>query len=400
MNDTILTVNAGSSSIKFALFSRDTLRPLLRGTIDRIGAPGTTILYSDPTTGRQGSRSLEPEDRESAGAFLVGWLDRRRHFAGIRAIGHRVVFGMNFTEPQPVSPSLLRRLREFIIFDPDHLPGEIGLIETMAAAHPELPQFLCFDTAFHRTLPRVAKLLPIPRRYAAQGVVRYGFHGLSCAFLMEEIERVAGPSAAAGRIILAHLGSGASLTAVRNGESVDTTMGFTPAAGVLMATRPGDLDPGVIAYLLRKERLSPEQCNDLINHECGLLGLSETSGDIRDLLEREGEDVRAAEAIASFCYATRKSIGSLSAALGGLDMLVFSGGIGENAATVRSRICRDLGFLGLELDEEANTMRRSLISSAKSDVAVYVVGTDEELMIAKSVARMPPLTGNDPAANR
>jgi acetate kinase len=401
MKDAILTVNAGSSSIKFALFScGEAPSPLLRGKIDRIGHPGTALSYSDLTTGRQSGRALESPDKKSAGASLLDWLDNRCAFAGIRAIGHRVVFGMDFSEPQLVQPDLLRRLHEFILYDPDHLPGEIELIEIMARAHPEIPQVACFDTAFHRTLPPRARLLPIPRRYASQGVVRYGFHGLSCAFLLEELARIAGPSAASGRIILAHLGSGASLTAVKNGASVDTTMGFTPAAGIPMATRPGDLDPGVIAFLLRKERLSPGACNNLINRECGLLGLSETSGDIRDLLDREGTDVRAAEAVESFCYATRKSIGGLAAGLGGLDTLVFAGGIGENAPVIRSRICRECGFLGLELDEEANRSSDGRISLVTSRVAVYVIKTDEERMIAKSVNLLVPPRAGDRSAAR
>jgi acetate kinase len=388
MDGNILTVNAGSSTIKFAIFSGTELQTLLRGKVDRIGLPGTTLFYSDLTTGRQSSRAMEAGDRRSAGAFLVDWLEKRGCLAGISAIGNRVVFGMDFSEPQIVSETLLGRLREFVIYDPDHLPCEIELIETIAAAHPEIPQLVCFDTMFHRSLPAVARLLPIPRRYAQQGVVRYGFHGLSYAFLMEELARIAGAPAARGRVILAHLGSGASLTAARNGESVDTTMSFTPAAGIPMATRPGDLDPGVIAYLLRKERLSPAQCNNLVNHESGLLGLSETSGDIRDLLEREPEDSRAAEAVSVFCYAIRKSIGALAAALGGLDTVVFAGGIGENAAVIRSRVCCDLGFLGIEIDDQANESNTARISAKTSRVAVFVIKTNEELMIARSVAKM------------
>jgi acetate kinase len=243
----------------------------------------------------------------------------------------------------------------------------------------------CFDTAFHHDLPRVARLLPIPRRYEAQGVRRYGFHGLSYAFLMEELGRLAGTGAAQGRVILAHLGSGASLAAVREGKSVDTSMGFTPAAGVPMGTRSGDLDPGLVWYLARTEKMSAKQFNEMANTRSGLLGISETSSDMRDLLDRETQDVRAAEAVALFCYQVKKWIGAFAAALGGLDTLVFAGGIGENAPAVRARICDGLGFLGIELEEKLNAANEGVISAAGGGVAVRVIRTDEEQMIAKSV---------------
>jgi len=273
-------------------------------------------------------------------------------------------------------------------FDPDHMPEELHLVEAFQRRFPKLPQVACFDTAFHHDLPRVARLLPIPRRYEAQGVRRYGFHGLSYAFLMEELGRLTGTKAAHGRVILAHLGSGASLAAVRDGRSVDTSMGFTPVAGVPMGTRSGDLDPGLVWYLARTEKMSPKQFNEMVNSQSGLLGISETSSDMRELLDREAHDVRAAEAVALFCYQVKKWIGAFAAALGGLDTLVFAGGIGEQSPTVRARICDGLGFLGIELEEKRNAANEGVISTGVSRVAVRVIRTDEERMIVEAVCRV------------
>jgi acetate kinase len=237
-------------------------------------------------------------------------------------------------------------------------------------------------------MPRVAKLLPIPRRFDAKGIQRYGFHGLSYAYLMEELARVAGAEAIQGRVILAHLGNGASLAAVRKGKSIDTSMGFTPTAGLPMSTRSGDLDPGLAPYLERTEQITTKQFYEMINHESGLLGVSETSSDMRDLLAREAADVRAAEAVSLFCYQAKKWLGAYAAALGGLDTLVFSAGIGENCPSIRARICEGLGFLGLELHEARNAENAAVISTDASRVAVRVMRTDEELMIARSVGRI------------
>jgi acetate kinase len=290
-------------------------------------------------------------------------------------------------EPQRVTPELVEDLRRISPFDPEHLPQELALIELFQQRHPQLPQVVCFDTAFHHAMPRVAKLLPIPRRYEAAGVQRYGFHGLSYEFLMEELVRLGDPAAKVGRVILVHLGGGASLAAVRHGQSLDTSMGFTPASGLVMSTRSGDLDPGLINFLACTENMTPAQFDRLINHESGLLGVSETSSDMRDLLELESRDVRAAEAIALFCYQTRKWIGSFAAVLGGLNTLVFAGGIGENCPLIRARICEGLGFLGLDLDESLNTKSAGVISKSDTKATVRVLRTDEELMIARHVTR-------------
>jgi acetate kinase len=320
---------------------------------------------------------------------LMDWIEQRLGRITLTAVGHRVVHGgPKYSAPQLITKEMVEELRQLTPFDPEHLPEEILLTEAFHRRFPELPQVACFDTAFHHDLPRVARLLPIPRRYEAMGVRRYGFHGLSYAFLMGELARLVGAEAAQGRVILAHLGNGASLTAVRDGKAVDTSMGFTPTAGVPMSTRSGDLDPGLVWYLARSEKMSAKQFNEMVNFQSGLLGISETSSDMRDLLDREAQDVRAAEAVALFCYQVKKWIGAFAAALGGLDTLVFAGGIGENAPPVRARICEGLGFLGIELEEKRNAANECVISAAASRVAVRVIRTDEELMIAKTVCQV------------
>jgi acetate kinase len=385
----ILTINGGSSSIKFALYQTgEPLEQRLVGKVDRIGLSGTNLTFNDPTRSQQDSRSIQVSDHSSVANFLIDWLEEQNGFAHVKAVGHRVVHGMKHTEPERITPELLDELHRISPYDPDHLPREIELIEAFRQRHPKLPQVACFDTAFHRTMPRVARLLPIPRRFDAMGIQRYGFHGLSYAYLMEELARVAGAKAVQGRVILAHLGNGASLAAVRAGKSIDTSMGFTPTGGLPMGTRPGDLDPGVAWYLMQTENLTPKQFNNLINHESGLLGVSETSSDMHDLLDLQASDARAVEAVALFCYQARKWIGAFAAALGGLDTLVFAGGIGEKAPVVRARICDGLEFLGIELEEKQNVANAGVISAAASRVAVRVIRTDEEHMIAKTVCRV------------
>jgi acetate kinase len=315
----------------------------------------------------------------------MDYIEDRGAHGALTAVGHRVVHGgPKYSAPQRITADMIEDLRKLISFDPEHLPEEILLIEAVRRRFPGVPQVACFDTAFHHDLPRVARLLPIPRRYEAQGIRRYGFHGLSYAFLMEELARVAGAAAARGRVILAHLGSGASLAAVRDGKSVDTSMGLTPAAGVPMSTRSGDLDPGLVCHLARTEHMTPEQFNRMVNFQSGLLGISETSSDMRELIDHETQDVRAAEAVALFCYQVKKWIGAFAAALGGVETLVFSGGIGENAPIVRARICDGLGFLGIALDPQRNTRSAPLISPDTGAVPVRVIHTNEALMIAKS----------------
>ena len=394
--DLLLILNAGSSGLKFAVFrvSR-THERILSGVFDRIGRPDAELKL------RVRAEQSTQQERVSApkhASCLEPLLDKIRKFAGgesIFGVGHRVVHGgERYTAPQRVDTELLEELKRISSLAPEHLPAEIDLIKAIAERFPDWPQIACFDTAFHHDLPRVAQLLPIPRRYQTAGVRRYGFHGLSYEFLMEELARVAGAEAAKGRIILAHLGNGASLAAVRDSHCIDTSMAFTPAAGLVMGRRSGDLDPGLIAFLGRMEGMTVEQFHELVNHQSGLLGVSEISSDIRELLALESTDTRAAEALALFCYQAKKWIGAFAAALGGLDTLVFSGGIGENNPSIRRRIGEGLGFLGIELNESRNAENAALVSAEAGRVAVRVIRTDEELMIARSVSRVLSL-GSD-----
>jgi acetate kinase len=384
----VLAINGGSSSIKFAVYRAGTVPTLsLSGLLDRIGRRGTTLSWR-AKEGAPFEGHAEVPDDMPAPRLLIDWLEAREQFADVRAVGHRVVHGMAHTAPERVTPDVLDELRRATPYAPDHLPREIELIEAFRDRHPHLPQVACFDTAFHGMMPRVATLLPIPRRYQARGVQRYGFHGLSYAYLVEELARVAGPEAAHGRLILAHLGNGASLAAVQAGTSIDTSMGFTPAAGLVMSTRTGDLDPGLVSFLAHTEQMTAPQFHRMINHESGLLGVSEISADMRDLLAREADDPRSAEAVALFCYQAKKWVGAFAAALGGLDTLVFSAGIGERSASIRARICQSLGFLGIELDDGRNAAHAAVISADGSRVTVRVIPTNEELMIARSVSRV------------
>ena len=386
----ILTINGGSSSIKFALFEvGEPLRRILGGELERIGTPQAALRVKGLNSADNFSRPVTAADHTVAVGALADWIEKHSGRDALAAVGHRVVHGgPKYSEPQQVTAEMIEELHGLCPFDPEHLPLEIELIEAFRQRHPRLPQVSCFDTAFHRTMPRVATLLPIPRRFEAAGVRRYGFHGLSFEFLMAELVRLGEPAATKGRVILAHLGSGASLAAVRDGKSIDTSMGFTPTAGLVMSSRSGDLDPGLVSYLARTEQMSAAQFQKMVTHESGLLGVSQTSSDMRDLLDRETKDLRAAEAVGLFCYQAKKWIGAFAVALGGVDTLVFAGGIGENAPPVRERICDGLGFLGIELDQECNAKSSSLISSQAGRVKVRVIRTDEELMIARSASRV------------
>ena len=384
----ILTINGGSSTIKIALFEAgDPLRRIFQGGIEQIGLPAANLRVKGVNPADDVSRLVTAPDHTAAVGALMDWLGERGRRAGtLAAVGHRVVHGgPKYSKPQRITAEMVEELRQLSPFDPEHMPEEILLTEAFHRRFPDLPQVACFDTAFHYCLPRVARLLPIPRRYEEQGVRRYGFHGLSYEFLMGELTRLAGTEVAQGRVILAHLGNGASLAAVHNGKSMDTSMSFTPAAGVPMSTRSGDLDPGLVWYLASTEKMSAKQFNEMVNFQSGLLGVSETSSDMRDLLDNETKDVRAAEAVALFCYQIKKWIGAFAAALGGLDTLVFAGGIGEKAPVVRARICDGLGFLGIELEAKRNAANEVMISIDSSRVKVRVIHTDEEWMIANAV---------------
>lgn len=386
----ILAINGGSSSIKFALFeSRGHLQRTLYGAIERIGQPRVVLSVRGPKAADRVTRVLKAPDRKAVANALIDWVDEHVGRDALGAIGHRVVHGgPNYSKPQRITPKVLAELRRIVPYDPEHLPGAIHLIAAFRERFPSLPQVACFDTAFHSQLPRVARQLPIPRHFEAEGVRRYGFHGLSYEYLMGQLARVAGAKAARGRVILAHLGGGASLAAVRHGKSVDTSMGFTPNSGVPMGTRSGDLDPGLFGYLSRVKKMSVAQFNAMANTESGLRGVSGTSSDIRDLIKAEAKDVRAAEAVALFCYQVKKRIGAYAAALGGVDTLVFSGGIGANSPVIRSRVCKGLEFLGIELDRSRNRSNDGVISAVTAGVAVYVIHTDEEQVLARSVCRV------------
>jgi acetate kinase len=383
----VLTINGGSSSIKFALFNADhTLQRILAGSIERIGLPDATFVVKGLIKADNFTRSVTAPNHTAAVGLLMDWIEERFERGELTAVGHRVVHGgPKYSEPQRITTEMIEELHQLKPFDPEHLPEEILLTEAFHRRFPDLVQVACFDTAFHHDLPRVAQMLPIPRLYETLGVRRYGFHGLSYAFLLEELRRVAGPRAARGRVILAHLGNGASLAAVYKGKSMDTSMSLTPTGGVPMSTRSGDLDPGLVWYLARTENVTAKKFNEMVNFQSGLLGISETSSDMQDLLAHETEDVRAAEAVALFCYQVKKWIGAFAAALGGVDTLVFAGGIGENAPQVRARICDGLGFLGIKLSAVRNEKGSALISPDAGRVAVRVIHTDEEWMIAKTV---------------
>ncbi len=389
-NPRILTINGGSSSIKFALFEAGaSLQRILAGSIERIGLPEATFVVKGLTKADNFTKSVTAANHTVAVGLLMDWIEERVRRGELTAVGHRVVHGgPKYNEPQRITTEMVEELHQLQPFDPEHLPEEILLTEAFHRRFPDLMQVACFDTAFHHDMPRIAQLLPIPRRYEAQGVRRYGFHGLSYAFLMEELVRLAGPQVAQGRVILAHLGNGASLAAVYEGKSKDTSMGLTPTGGIPMSTRSGDLDPGLVWYLERIEGVTAKKFNEMVNFQSGLLGISETSSDMHDLLERETKDKRPAEAVGLFCYQVKKTIGAFAAVLGGLETLVFAGGIGENAPVVRARVCDGLGFLGIEVEEKCNSANEGVISSSTSRVVVRVMHTDEELMIARSVSRV------------
>ncbi|MBW8242830.1 MULTISPECIES: acetate/propionate family kinase [Flagellimonas] len=395
-NSNLLTISAGPSSIRFAMYemAENPVKELF-GDIRHIGS-GNEVFRVTHVKGneRENSRIYAPGFYQAT-VFLISWLKNQPGSDRIGHIGHKITYGLNHQGPKVIDTALLAELKQIADYIPDRLPAEIEIVETFTMRYPTLRQVACFDTSFHADLPRVAKILPIPRRFERTGIHRYGFHGLSFSHLMIELKKRIGIQKANGRVILVHLCEEASLTAVKEGKSIDTSMGFTPSGGLVMGTRSGDLDPGVVGYLLKKERLGAKQFNRLINHEGGLLGISETSANIHDLLLKEDADPRAAEAVALFCYQIRKYIGAFTTVLGGLDVLVFSGGIGENAPIIRSRICQGLDFLGIGLDEEQNRKNSYKISDVDGKVLVKVIHSDEETIIAKNVAQEYFKDGND-----
>ena len=381
-NANILVINGGSSSIKFALFSMDeNLNKIFSGQIKRIGLsePEFTVINSSQ---EKNEIIIHATNFNEAAEVLIEWLKKQKDFEQTICIGHRIVHGLKHTQAEIIDEDLLKQLNQISDYDPDHLPAEIEMVRLLKTQFPSLLQVACFDTAFHTTIPAMAKTFAIPKSYYDEGIQRYGFHGISYSYLMQELKKQ-NESEANGRIILAHLGNGASLAAVKEGKCIDTSMGFTPAGGIPMSTRSGDLDPGVAWYLMQKG-MNAKEFNKLINHQSGLLGISGISSDMQDLLQHEKEKKDAELAINIFCYNIKKYIGAYSAVLGGLDILVFSGGIGENSPAVRLRICNDLEHLNIHLNEEKNNKNQWQISNEKSSVKVHVIPTNEEIMIAKT----------------
>lgn len=380
----LLTINGGSSSIKYALYEiKEPLNQLLSGEIKGINSGNAQHHYIHLEGAHNHHFNVPVNNHSEAAEWLFNWLEKETEFIELKAIGHRIVQGMAHSSPEKITDELLKELKAMSAYDPEHLPAEIKLIEVFRKCYPNIDQVVCFDTSFHTTMPHVAKLIPIPKKYRNKGIKRYGFHGISYSYLIENFRQMEGAEKAKGRIIIAHLGSGASLVAVKNGKSIDTSMGFTPASGLTMSTRTGDLDPGVAWHLQKFEKLSPKKFNHLVNHEAGLLAISETTSDMQELLKIKNKDTRAAEAIDFFCYQNIKWIGAFTAVLGGLDTLIFSGGIGEHSPEVRSKICDGLEFMGIELDEINNMNNRTIISAEESKTTVYMMHTNEELMIAK-----------------
>lgn len=381
-HDCILTINAGSSSIRFALYTKeDELQQNLSGKVERIGLKDA--IFSINKNNNKSEEEIDASNFHNATTSLIGWFEKQDCFNKVKAIGHRIVHGMKHTQAEIITNDLLKELNSISNYDPDHLPAEIEIIQLLQQKYPYLTQVACFDTAFHTTIPPVAKTFAIPKKYVDEGIQRYGFHGISYSYLMQEL-RKQNETEANGKIILAHLGSGASIAAVKGGKCIDTSMGFTPSGGIVMSTRSGDLDPGVAWYLMQ-EGMDAKAFNNLINHQSGLLGISGLSADMQALLQQEKENKDAALAIDIFCYQIKKYIGAYTAVLGGLDMLVFSGGIGEHAPVIRSRICAGCEYAGISLNEGKNNKNEWLISNDNSNVKVYVIPTNEELMMANFV---------------
>jgi acetate kinase len=392
----LLTINVGSSSLKAVLYRLGPAATVeVRAAAERIGTPNSALRIADAQGAVLFSHMEALPDHDAALNVLFTWLRAQRLDEGLRAIGQRVVHGgSQYSAPTLITDTVLAVLWSIVSLDTEHLPHTLRVIESIRNAHPTLPQVACFDTAFHRQMPRVAQMFALPREFWDAGVARYGFHGLSYEYILQELQRL-DTAAADGRVIVAHLGHGASMAAVHHGVGIDTTMGLTPTGGLVMSTRTGDLDPGVLLYLLGSRGLDAAALTRLVNKESGLLGVSGSSDDMQALLAHEATDERAAEAVALFCYQARKSLGALVAALGGLDTLVFTAGIGQHAAVIRERICDGMEYLGMQLDPARNAVHAPIISSDVSRVVVRVIPTDEELMIARHTYRVIAAEGGD-----
>jgi len=382
----VFTMNRGSSTLKSALYEGGNREELLLSiTADASGVSGTHLKIEEPNGNALLNSLVDSEEPNAALETMFAWLDQQGFLSQIGAAGHRLVHGgSKYAQPERITPQFLSDVTQLVPLDPDHMPAAIRGIKFIAEKFPDLPQVACFDTAFHRSLPKVARMYGLPRAFYDQGIVRYGFHGLSYEYIMRELKTLEG-ELSKGRVIIAHLGSGASIVAVREGKSVDTSMGFTPLEGLVMSTRSGDVDPGALLYLLEQKKISAKELDTTLNKKSGLLGVSAKSGDMRVLLDEMQKDVHAEEAVNLFCYRVKKYIGAYAAVLGGLDVLVFAGGIGEHAPLVRKRICDGLEFLGIRLDGPGNEANAALISAPKSRAKIRVINTNEDLMIVRHV---------------
>ena len=382
----VLTMNGGSATLKSALYKAEDHQDLfLSMTVDRASASGSRLRIADPSGTTLLDSPIDPGDPHASLEAMFAWLDEHSYLSQLAAAGHRLVHGgPRYKEPQRITPEFLKEIEQLVPLDPDHMPAAIRGIKFIAGKFPALPQVACFDTAFHSSLPKVARMYALPRNLYDQGVLRYGFHGLSYEYLVGELQTLEG-KLAGGRVIMAHLGNGASMAAVKDGKGIDTSMGFTPLEGLVMGTRSGDIDPGLLLYLLEQKKMSAKEISKMLNKSSGLLGVSGTSADMRVLLDKMEQDAPSGEAVDLFCYRAKKYIGAYAAVLGGLDILVFAGGIGENAPKVRERICDGLHFLGIRLDALGNEANAPLISSSESTVRVRVIKTNEDLMIVRHV---------------
>ncbi len=383
---TILTINRGSGTLKAGLYqASDPPALVVSMKVDRAGTREARIKITDTHERALLDSAVEDSAANSDLDAILKWLSANGYASRLAGIGHRLVHGgPRYTESRRITPEVIAELEKIAPIDPDHTPQAIQNIRFFTDRLPQTPQIGCFDTAFHACLPKVARMYALPRKMYEEGLRRYGFHGLSCEYILHQLHTT-DAALASRRLIIAHLGNGASMTAVNNGQSADTSMGFTPLEGLVMGTRSGDVDPAAIVYLQERDRMTPRDIDALLNKQSGLLGLSGTSGDMRDLLEKEERDAHAAEAVALFCYRAKKYVGAYAAALGGLDALIFAGGIGENAPQVRERICAGLEFLGLEIDPSLNRSNAPVISKECSRARIKVIKTDEDSMIARHV---------------
>ena len=395
MNDYTVVVNAGSSSLKFSVYRRaesDSWTLEARGQVEGIGT-SPKFSAKDGADKPIGDVALDPTIRDARAAlgFVANWLRDRYHGAHVCGVGHRVVHGgAQYSGPTIVTPEVLENLRALIPLAPLHQPYNLSAIEAVWERLPGVPQVVCFDTSFHRGQPAVAQLVPLPREIRDAGVQRYGFHGLSYEYIASALPSVA-PEIANGRVVVAHLGSGASLCALKNGKSVDSTLGFTALDGLCMGTRPGALDPGVVLYLFQALGLSVKEVETILYKKSGLIGISGISNDMRSLLASDEPAARLA--LDYFVYRAAKEIAAMTAALGGIDGLVFTAGIGENSPEIRKRICVASAWLGVELDEDANARKAPRITSQASKVPAWVIPTNEELMIARHTGALLGLGG-------